>query len=99
MPIHSADLQWPPHYDRDYASAVEGYDDLVVHGPLQATLMLNLAARVLGACPSQFTYRGVSPSTCGQPVRIEAHPAPDGAIARRVRREQGPVTMTGMAYA
>jgi 3-methylfumaryl-CoA hydratase len=87
------------HYDRSYATGVEGYDDLVVHGPMQATWMLNLAARVLGASPSRFTYRGVSPLTCGQRAWVEAHQARDGGITLRVRREHGPVTMTGMAYA
>ena len=86
------------HYDRAYAIDVEGHDDLVVHGPLQATWMLNLAARVMGKCPSRFTYRGVSTPTCGQDLMIEAHPAPQGAIALRVRRDSGPATMTGMAY-
>ena len=87
------------HYDYRYATEVEGYDDLLVHGPLQATLILNLAARVLGACPSRFNYRGVSPLACGQPVRIEAHGAPDGSIGLRVLREGGAVTMTGVASA
>ncbi|ECB6741087.1 protein dehydratase, partial [Salmonella enterica subsp. enterica serovar Panama] len=32
------------HYDYPYATGVEGYSGLVVHGPLQATLLLNLAA-------------------------------------------------------
>ena len=71
----------------------------MVHGPMQATWMLNMAAQVLGACPSRFTYRGVSPLTCGHPVQIEAHRARDGGIALRVLREHGPETMTGMAWA
>lgn len=87
------------HYDHRYATKVEGYDDLLVHAPLQATLMLNLAARVLGACPARFTYRGVSPLTCGQPIKVEAHGAPDGSIGLRVLRDGGPVTMTGIAIA
>ncbi len=87
------------HYDHRYATKVEGYDDLLVHAPLQATLMLNLAARVLGACPTRFTYRGVSPLTCGQPIKVEAHGAPDGSIGLRVLRDGGPVTMTGTAIA
>ncbi len=85
------------HYDREYARDVEGYGDLVVHGPMQATLMLNLAARVLGTCPSRFTYRGVSPLTCGQPVLIEAHHG-EGRLDLRVRSVGGPVTMTGAAW-
>jgi 3-methylfumaryl-CoA hydratase len=87
------------HYDRGYATGIEGYDDLVVHGPMQATWMLNMAAQVLGACPSRFAYRGVSPLICGQTVQIEAHQARDGTIALRVLREGGPETMTGMAHA
>lgn len=86
------------HYDRAYATGVEGYDDLVVHGPLQAMLMLNLAAKVFGACPSRFAYRGVSPLTCHQPIRVEAHGAPDGSLRLRVCRVGGPVTMTGSAF-
>lgn len=84
------------HYDRPYATGVEGYADLVVHGPMQATWMLNLSAKVLGACPARFTYRAVSPLTCGQPVRVEAHDAERG-LALRVCIEGGPVTMTGSA--
>jgi len=87
------------HYDHRYATGVEGYADLVVHGPLQATWMLNLAARVLGACPSRFAYRGVSPLTCGQKIRVEAHEGTGGGLALRVRREGGPVTMTATAHA
>jgi len=36
------------HYDEPYATTVEGYEGLVVHGPLQATLLLNLAAVIAG---------------------------------------------------
>ena len=39
------------------------------------------------------------PLTCGQPIRVEAHGAPDGSIGLWVRRDRGPVTMTGMAFA
>jgi hydroxyacyl-ACP dehydratase HTD2-like protein with hotdog domain len=41
------------HYDKDYARA-EGYPDVLVHGPLQATLLLDLAGDVsAGICPSE----------------------------------------------
>lgn len=33
------------HYDRDYARGVEGYPDLVFHGPLTATFLADFAAR------------------------------------------------------
>ena len=35
-------------YNRRYATGVEGYGDLVVHGPLQPTLMLTLRPGCLG---------------------------------------------------
>jgi len=87
------------HYDRTYATGVEGYADLVVHGPMQAMWMLNLAAKVLGGCPGRFAYRGLSPLTVGQPIVVEAHRAADGGLALRVRREGGPVTMAATATA
>jgi 3-methylfumaryl-CoA hydratase len=48
------------HYDADYARQVEGYPGLVIHGPLIATLLLDLAARN-GRRVSRFRYRAVSP--------------------------------------
>jgi 3-methylfumaryl-CoA hydratase len=58
------------HYDQPYATQVEGYADLVVHGPMQASLLLNLAARLLGSVPRTFRYRGVSPMTANQTFRV-----------------------------
>jgi 3-methylfumaryl-CoA hydratase len=49
------------HYDRDYAMGVEHYRGLVVHGPLQATWLLEFAAEIKGAAPAVFRFRGVSP--------------------------------------
>ena len=39
------------HYDRDYAAGVEGYPGLVVHGPLTALLLLDLAQEAAGRRP------------------------------------------------
>ena len=30
------------HYDRDYATRIEGYSGLIVHGPLQASLLIEV---------------------------------------------------------
>ena len=84
------------HYDFPYATGVEGYGGLVVHGPLQATWMLNLAADLLGRLPARFSYRGLSPLTCGQPVRIEARNEAAG-IALRVITQGGVATMQASA--
>ncbi len=58
------------HYDRPYATQIEGYADLVVHGPMQATLLLNLATAQLGRVPARFRYRGVTPMTANQTFSV-----------------------------
>jgi 3-methylfumaryl-CoA hydratase len=50
------------HYDRRYATEVGGYPGLVVHGPLIATLLLDLVRRNLpDAKVGRFAFRAVSP--------------------------------------
>jgi 3-methylfumaryl-CoA hydratase len=50
------------HYDRIYCIEEEGYPGLVVHGPLQATLLLRLAASAQGGRPpAGFSFRAVRP--------------------------------------
>jgi 3-methylfumaryl-CoA hydratase len=58
------------HYDRSYATQVEGYPGLVVHGPLQATLLLDFAASLNGAAPRQFHFRGLQPLFDFEPFRL-----------------------------
>jgi len=50
------------HYDRRYATETEGYPGLVVHGPLIATLLLDLLRRHMPeADVARFEFRAVSP--------------------------------------
>jgi 3-methylfumaryl-CoA hydratase len=58
------------HYDHPYATGVEGYAGLLVHGPLQATLLLNLAASLGGRAPLRFSYRAIAPLVAGQPFGL-----------------------------
>ena len=59
------------HYDRPYAIEVERYRGLVVHGPLMATLLLDLAARALGDNRlTHFAFRGQSPAIAGEPLYL-----------------------------
>jgi 3-methylfumaryl-CoA hydratase len=48
------------HYDSDYARQTEGYDGLVVHGPLLAQLLMLKATRELGPLTA-FRFRATSP--------------------------------------
>jgi 3-methylfumaryl-CoA hydratase len=55
------------HYDLPYATLEEGYRGLVVHGPLTATVLLQLAAQHLGDNNLKtFDFRGVSPAICAE---------------------------------
>ncbi|MCT2402011.1 FAS1-like dehydratase domain-containing protein [Novosphingobium mangrovi (ex Huang et al. 2023)] len=55
------------HYDRPYACEVEGYRGLVVHGPLIATLLLDLAQQQFGFnVLRSFECRAVSAAICGE---------------------------------
>ena len=59
------------HYDRPYATGAEGYRGPVVHGPLSATLLLDLAQRELGDNTlKSFAFRGTSPAICGEMLHL-----------------------------
>ncbi|PKB14859.1 3-methylfumaryl-CoA hydratase [Novosphingobium kunmingense] len=59
------------HYDLPYATSIENYRGLVVHGPLTATLLLDLARRELGDnALKSFAFRGVSPAIAGELLHL-----------------------------
>lgn len=59
------------HYDLPYATDAENYRGLVVHGPLTASLLLDLARRELGEnALKTFTFRGLSPAICGEALHL-----------------------------
>jgi 3-methylfumaryl-CoA hydratase len=59
------------HYDRPYAVGEEGYRGLVVHGPLIASLLLDLAARELvGNQLKRFDFRAHSPAFAGEALHL-----------------------------
>lgn len=77
------------HYDLPYAEA-EGYPGLLVHGPLQAALMLNLAARRLGKVPWNLEYRCIAPLFAGAAFGVGFR---DGIVS--VVRDDGVTTAEG----
>ena len=58
------------HYDVDFCREHEGYPGLVVHGPLIATLLLDLFCQQ-GKQISQFSYRGRSPLFNPSPFLVQ----------------------------
>jgi len=70
------------HYDRRYVTTVEGYPGLVVHGPLIATLLVDLVRReVPGARVARFAFRAEHPVFDLHPFGLNARAAPDGRSA------------------
>lgn len=58
------------HYDLAYTREIEKYPALVVHGPLQATLLMEAAVRHAGRTPARLRYRGVHPMFCDHELRL-----------------------------
>ena len=61
------------HYDRDYVTKVEGYPGLIFHGPLQASLIVEMAAKLRGKPPKKFSYRGLQPLFADSEFSINAN--------------------------
>jgi 3-methylfumaryl-CoA hydratase len=85
------------HYDRRYVTEVEGYPGLVVHGPLIATLLLDLLHRhAPGADLAAFRFKAVRPSFDGQPLSLNG--ARDGQTVRLWAQDhEGWLTMDAVA--
>ncbi|MEO8808071.1 MAG: MaoC family dehydratase N-terminal domain-containing protein, partial [Burkholderiaceae bacterium] len=78
------------HYDRPYATSVEGYPGLVVHGPLIATLLIDHLRRHLPeATVARFEFRALRPLFDGAPFMLNGQPAPDGHSVRLWARDAG----------
>ncbi len=85
------------HYDRDYVTKVEGYPGLIVHGPLQAALQVEFAARLRGnKAPAKFAYRGVSPLFDGAEFSVNANEVA-GGLETWTANASGTPTMKGTA--
>jgi 3-methylfumaryl-CoA hydratase len=85
------------HYDRDYVMNVEGYPGLIFHGPLQAALLVEFAAKLQGGtAPKKFSYRGVQPLFEGGMFSINAN-ATDAGLELWVANAEGQPTMKGSA--
>jgi hydroxyacyl-ACP dehydratase HTD2-like protein with hotdog domain len=64
------------HLDRDYARKVEGHRNLLVHGPLSLTLLLQAVGAYIKEksegrhALASITYRNLAPLYCDEEMRI-----------------------------
>ncbi|MDB5893320.1 MAG: acyl-CoA dehydrogenase [Rhodoferax sp.] len=71
------------HYDRRYVTEVEGYPGLIVHGPLIATLLLDLLRRERpDAELASFRFKAVRPTFDLHAFQVQGQPAADGRSVR-----------------
>jgi 3-methylfumaryl-CoA hydratase len=86
------------HYDRAYATEVEGYPGLVVHGPLIATLLVDLLRRQLpDAVLKRFEFKAASPLFDTHPFTVCGRREADGGVALWARNPQGQLAMSARA--
>jgi 3-methylfumaryl-CoA hydratase len=87
------------HYDRRYVTEVEGYPGLIVHGPLIATLLLDLLRRNLpGASIAAFEFKALKPVFDTAPFSVHGQPEGEGRTVRLWARDaDGGLAMSGMA--
>ncbi|MFL9933941.1 MaoC family dehydratase N-terminal domain-containing protein [Paraburkholderia sp. RL18-103-BIB-C] len=89
------------HYDQAYARDVEGYRNLVVHGPLTATLLQNFAQ----ICKPQsklcgFEFKGLSPLFVNETLELQAWCDPDdnSRLSMRAVDSNGALAMEATAH-
>lgn len=79
------------HYDWPYTTKEEGYPDLVVHGPLIATLMVQAFVDANpGLVPVRMSYRGLRPLTVNKSFHVEGRMSGDGKALLWAANEDGP---------
>jgi 3-methylfumaryl-CoA hydratase len=87
------------HYDRDYVTRVEGYPGLIFHGPMQAALMVEFAAKLRGGkVPKKFTYRGVQPLFEGSEFSVNANITDAGMELWTANSERQPTMKATAAW-
>jgi 3-methylfumaryl-CoA hydratase len=87
------------HYDRKYVTEVEGYPGLIVHGPLVATLLLDLLRHQLpDAQVVSYEFRAVRPVFDTNHFWVCGQPEPDGKTVKLWAQDhEGWLTMEATA--
>src|SRR5262249_36248750 len=81
------------HYDRRYATEVEGNPGLVVHGPLTARLLADLLRRHSNAPLRSFRFRAASPLFDNAPFSVCGTPEPDSRASLWAQSVEGHLAM------
>jgi 3-methylfumaryl-CoA hydratase len=87
------------HYDRPYVTQEEGYPGLIVHGPLIATLLVDLVRRELpDAHIASFAFRALRPTFAPNSFTVCGKPSEDGrTVELWAKDHDGYLTMRATA--
>ncbi|SIT49397.1 Acyl-CoA dehydrogenase [Paraburkholderia piptadeniae] len=87
------------HYDKPYVTGVEGYPGLVVHGPLIATLLLDLVRRQRpDGRIAEFAFKAMRPCFAGNSLHLCGKPSADGKTVELWSKDhEGWIGMTARA--
>ena len=86
------------HYDRRYVTEVEGYPGLIVHGPLIATLLVDLLRREHpDAVVRRFDFKALSPLFDLHPFTVCGRPDGERRFALWARSAEGALAMQATA--
>jgi 3-methylfumaryl-CoA hydratase len=85
------------HYDRRYVTETEGYPGLIVHGPLIATLLMDLLRRNTDQVVRTFRFRAVSPLFDIAPFSVHGRSQDSFGVALWARNADGHLAMEAEA--
>ena len=86
------------HYDVDFCRDEEGYDGLIIHGPLTATLLMDLAcSQAPDSQLKSFSFRALSPMTHIHEFSLHVRKVPDAGFSVWACNHRGELAMTGEA--
>ncbi|MFO1396717.1 MAG: MaoC family dehydratase N-terminal domain-containing protein [Burkholderiales bacterium] len=86
------------HYDRRYVTEVEGYPGLIVHGPMVATLLVELLReRLPQARLARYEFRAVRPLFDIHRFTVCGEPGADGTVKLWARDHEGYLAMEATA--
>ena len=86
------------HYDYPYSTKEELYPDLVFHGPLQATLLLNFSEEKAGKFAKKFIHKGISPVFANMELKLKLIKVNDNEYHSFSETDQNGMAMEGIAY-
>ncbi|MDK2657840.1 FAS1-like dehydratase domain-containing protein [Cupriavidus consociatus] len=87
------------HYDRGYAQAEEGYPGLVIHGPLQAMLLLDMFSQEFPArTVKSYAFTSRRPLFDDAPFELCGARQPGGEVLLWIEDQHGQTVMEATAH-